>query len=61
MCASLFDKVLSQFALREQSVCCDGSALDLNGVQHWGSRFDFIGLLCFVTAFDRQGAYFFCV
>ena len=61
VCASVLHQVAGQVTLGEQCVCGDGSALNLIGIQHWCRNLDLIGLLFFITAFQRKCTDLFCV
>ena len=61
VCAPLLRQVAGQVTLGEQCVCGDGSAFNLNGIQHGCRNLYLIGLLFSITTFDRECADFFWV
>lgn len=55
------NQIAGQFALRQQGVCGDGLALNLNGIEYGNKHPDLVGLLDLILALYRQGANFFWV
>jgi hypothetical protein len=58
---ALHDYVVCQFALRQQRICRDEFAFNVDGIEQLSDHADFVGLLLLITAFYGQSADFFWV
>ena len=58
---ALNDHVVCQFALRQQRICRDEFAFNVDGIEQLGEHPNLIGLLLLILAFYGQSSDFFWV